>query len=52
MPQVFFVYKFRRGARKLLSEHLHLEDAFAKAARIKGSVITDELGKVVRPNEG
>lgn len=43
----YLVYKVNRNGRTLLSEHLHLNDAKSKAARIRGAVIVDELGKVV-----
>lgn len=43
----WYVHKIRKGKTVLLSEHLHLEDAKLKAARLKGTVVTDEHGTVV-----
>ena len=44
----YFVYKVNRNGRRLLSEHLYLDDAKAKAERIRGAVVVDELGKVAQ----
>ena len=46
----YYVYRYAKGKRVLLSEHLSAEDAKAKAAKVRGSVVTDIFGKVVLPD--
>ena len=49
---MFYVYRYKQGRRVLLSEHLNLDGwdgAYRKAANVKGAVISDMFGTVVRP---
>ena len=41
------VIRIRGSNQRILSEHLHLDDAKVKARNIRGTVITDPQGKVV-----